>query len=445
MSEQFLDKKIYTLFEVNKSIQKTLNERYKSAFWVKAEMNKLNYYNQSGHCFPEMVEKKDGKVIAQMRCSLWKNDYININNAFLRILKEPLKDGIKILFLAQITFDPTYGLSLHILDIDPGYTLGDLEKEKAETIQKLKSEGIYDQNKTLKLPLLPQRIAIISVESSKGYADFMDVIKTNPWNYKFFHLLFPSLLQGEKAVDGIVSQLRRIQKVKEHFDVVVIIRGGGGDIGLSCYNNYQLAREIALFPLPVLTGIGHSTNETVAEMISFSNAITPSKLAEYLIQAFHNFAVPVQKAKEKITEKALRLISQEHEKLISEMKLFSAVTKRFLQEDYSRLKSFKTSLHLHAGIAVQKQKVNIGQWSAKLSERSNSLLKEAKNELYYLEKNVNNMNPRNVLKRGYSITKINGKTITNLNQISEGDTINTLLFEGTIISTVKATQTKETP
>jgi len=183
----------------------------------------------------------------------------------------------------------------------------------------------------------------------------------------------------------------------------------------------------------------------VAEMISFSNAITPSKLAEYLIQAFHNFAVPVQKAKEKITEKALRLISQEHEKLISEMKLFSAVTKRFLQEDYSRLKSFKTSLHLHAGMAVQKQKVNIGQWSAKLSERSNSLLKEAKNELYYLEKNVNNMNPRNVLKRGYSITKINGKTITNLNQISEGDTINTLLFEGTIISTVKATQTKETP
>ncbi len=445
MSEQFLDKKIYTLFEVNKSIQKTLNERYKSALWVKAEMNKLNYYNQSGHCFPEMVEKKDGKVIAQMRCSLWKNDYININNAFLRILKEPLKDGIKILFLAQITFDPTYGLSLHILDIDPGYTLGDLEKEKAETIQKLKSEGIYDQNKTLKLPLLPQRIAIISVESSKGYADFMDVISTNPWNYIFFHLLFPSLLQGEKAVEGIVNQLRRIQKVKQHFDVVVIIRGGGGDIGLSCYNNYQLAREIALFPLPVLTGIGHSTNETVAEMISFSNAITPSKLAEYLIQAFHNFAVPVQKAKEKITEKALRLISQEHEKLISEMKLFSAVTKRFLQEDYSRLKSFKTSLHLHAGITVQKQMVNIGQWSAKLSERSNSLLKEAKNELYYLEKNVNNMNPRNVLKRGYSITKINGKTITNLNQISEGDTINTLLFEGTIISTVKATQTKETP
>ena len=158
---------------------------------------------------------------------------------------------------------------------------------------------------------MPQRIAIISVETSKGYADFIKVIETNSWNYKFFHLLFPSLLQGDKAVEDIINQLRRIEKVKEHFDVVAIIRGGGGDVGLSCYNNYKLAKEIALFPIPVITGIGHSTNETVTEMISFSNAITPTKLAEYLIQMFHNFLVPVQEAENTVIDRSRRLLSEE--------------------------------------------------------------------------------------------------------------------------------------
>ena len=185
---------------------------------------------------------------------MWKDDYIKINNTFQKVLKEPLKDGIKILFLASISFDPTYGLALRIIDIDPGYTLGDLEREKQETIKKLQDEGIFNKNKTLKLPLLPQRIAVISVETSKGYADFLKVIDTNSWGYKFFHLLFPSLLQGEKAVEGIINQLRRIRKVRSHFDVVAIIRGGGGDIGLSCYNSFILAKEIALFPIPVITG-----------------------------------------------------------------------------------------------------------------------------------------------------------------------------------------------
>lgn len=227
MPETVNDKQVFSLLEVTKSIQKTLTERYKSSFWVKAEMNKLNYYKQSGHCYPELVEKKDGKVIAQIRSCLWKDDYNRSNNNFLQILKEPLKDGIKILFQAKILFDPAYGLSLLIMNIDPSYTLGDLEREKQETINQLREENIFGRNKILKLPLLPQRIAIISVETSKGYADFLRVIETNPWNYKFFHFLFPSLLQGDKAADSIINQLTRIKKVINHFDVVAVIRGGG--------------------------------------------------------------------------------------------------------------------------------------------------------------------------------------------------------------------------
>src|SRR5688500_156033 len=175
------DKRIFTLLEVTSSIQRTLSERYKTSFWVKAEMNKINYYPHSGHCYPDLVEKKDGKVIAQLRSTLWKEDYLRINNSFLKVVKTPLRDGIKMLFCARIMFDPSHGLSLRIIDIDPAFALGELEREKQETIEELQKEGIFGKNKTLPLPLLPKRIAIISVQTSKGYADFIKVIGHNPW------------------------------------------------------------------------------------------------------------------------------------------------------------------------------------------------------------------------------------------------------------------------
>lgn len=147
MPEKINDKTIFSLLEVTNSIKKTLAERYKASYWIKAEMNKLNYYSQSGHCFPELVEKRDGKIIAQIKSTLWAADYLNINRNFLNTLNEPLKDGIKILFLVKIAFDPSFGLSLQIIDVDPQYTLGDLEKEKRETVKKLQLEGIFDKNK----------------------------------------------------------------------------------------------------------------------------------------------------------------------------------------------------------------------------------------------------------------------------------------------------------
>src|SRR5688500_11204141 len=209
MPETINSKKVFSLVEVTVSIQKTIAERYKTSFWVKAEMNKLNHYSHSGHCYPELVEKTDGKVIAQMKANLWKNDFDRINHNFLSVLKEPLKDGIKILFCASISFDSSHGMSLRILDIDPSFSLGELEREKQDTLETLRREGIFRANKILKLPVLPQRIAIISVETSKGYSDFLNIIQHNPWGYKFFKFLFPSLLQGEKSVASICNQLKR--------------------------------------------------------------------------------------------------------------------------------------------------------------------------------------------------------------------------------------------
>ncbi len=459
MSELIRDKTVFTLTEVAKSIQKTIADRYTSAFWIKAEMNKLNYYSHSGHCYPELVEKVNGRVVAQMRSTLWSDDYININNRFLKMLNEPLKDGIKILFQARIKYDAQYGLSLHITDIDPSFTLGDLEKEKQETIERLKKEGVFDLNKKAVLSLLPQRLAIISVETSKGYADFMEVIEKNPFGYKFFHMLFPAILQGENAIDSINYQLSRIEKVKSHFDVVAIIRGGGGDVGLSCYNNYAMAKTIALFPLPVVTGIGHATNETVAEMISFQNAITPTKIAEFLIQKFHNFAVPVSEAKQQIIQEARQQLLDANSLLQSEAKLFKHITIGMIQRNKNLVNTHTRSMIQDAGYVFRSERNKLSTARQTVLKDATNQLQRAKQEtgnlhqtfvrgsktflaagnisLQSLEKNIEIMNPVHVLKRGYSISLLNGKAIRSTGELNENDLITTTLFDGTFESTVK--------
>lgn len=453
------EKKIFSLYQVARSVQRTLSDRYQSAFWVKAEMNKLNYYKHSGHCYPELVEKQDGKVIALVNSTLWNTDYLRANKAFLDLLNEPLKDGIKILFLAKITFDPAHGLSLRILEIDPSFTLGDLEREKQETLQKLKLEGVFEQNKRLKFPLLPQRIAIISVETSKGYADFLSVIDQNQWNYKFFHMLFPSLLQGEKAVDGILSQLELIEKVKHHFDIVAIIRGGGGDVGLSCYNSYKLARVIAEFPLPVVTGIGHATNETVSEMISHLNAITPTKLADYLIQKFHNVAVPLARFEEQLASETRALLNVRQNALQTEVKWFRSATVQMVTHHNNRVKSLSESLYSqsvfrfrnnrlvlnamadlirkHSVQQLSNSAVAIANLTTLVSKNSMTMVGQNEMKIANLENIIRIMDPKNVLKRGYSIAMKNGKSVTSADEVQIGDELVIKMYEGEITTTVK--------
>ena len=385
MPEQIDDKRVFTLLEVSRSIQKTLAERYGSSFWVKAEINKLNLYRQSGHCYPELVEKLEGKIIAQQRGTLWRDDYRRVNQQFLEILKEPLKDGIKVLMLVKISFDAVHGMALQILDIDPGFTLGDLEREKQENLDRLKKEGLFNLNKLLDTPLLPKRVAIISVESSKGYADFMNVIEGNAWGYRFFTLLFPALLQGDRAATDITRQLNRIRTVADHFDVVAIIRGGGGDVGLSCYNNYELAKTICEFPLPVLTGIGHSTNETVSEMVSHMNAITPTKLAEYLIQLFHNFSVPVGEAEKLLMEWSRRLLADENLALQRELRLFRSVTETSLLRSRQALKEQTVVLKSESRTVVKDQRQLLTQSLDRVKQQKPSLFRHWRGELANLE------------------------------------------------------------
>ena len=227
----------------------------------------------------------------------------------MEVAREPLKDGLQILFFASVRFHPQYGLSLQINDIDPTYTLGQMARQRLETIRRLKEEGLFDLNRRLAFPVLPKRVAVISVSTSKGYSDFMNILENRSGNFLFLVTLFPALLQGDRAVDSIMGQLKEIRKSIQRFDVVAIIRGGGGDIGLSCYDDYRLAREVATFPIPVLTGIGHSTNETVVEMVAAGNKITPTDVAYSLVDRFQVNYDRLEEIKNIVSQYAVELMS----------------------------------------------------------------------------------------------------------------------------------------
>jgi exodeoxyribonuclease VII large subunit len=458
MPEIVNEKQVFTLKEVTLSVQRTIESRYKTSFWVKAEMNKLNFYKQSGHCYPDLLQKENGKVVAQMRAVLWGTDFKSIGLRFEKMTGENLRDGINILLLGKLTFDSNYGLTIRILDIDPSFTLGELEREKQETIKRLSEEGIFGKNKQLKLPLLPKRIAIISVESSKGFADFIKLTESRMNGFVLEHMLFPSLLQGEKAVDQMILQLQRIEKVFNHFDVVAIIRGGGGEVGLASFNDYRLARAIALFPIPVFTGIGHVTNQTVCEMVSHTHAITPSELADLLLGHFEKYIAKLQNAARtigmvnRVFTNEIQQLSHYKHRMIRQVKSFLSVKKTnqalmgktlqrsafaSLNKSEFALDQFSSKTQNYANRFLTESFNDLEREEVKLQTFSRQFLLKCSNDLEMNEKSVSLLSPENVLRRGYSITLLNGKAVRSIKNLQIGEELTIILNEGSFLSVVE--------
>jgi len=268
--------RIFSLSEFAFMVRDLFLEVFPSPVWIKAEIAKLNVYQQSGHCYLDLVEKQQNQTKAQFRAVIWANDFACVARKFSEVTREELQGGMNVLLLARPAFHPIYGLSLQVSDIEPSFTLGEMERQKQQSVRQLKAEGLFERNKLLPLPLLPLRLAVISAETSKGYADFLNIIENYPQHYRFIFRLFPALLQGDRAVESISQQLAAIFDRVDEFDFVLIIRGGGDEIGMTCFDNLMLARTVCLSPLPVITGIGHSTNETVVELVAGRNKITPT-------------------------------------------------------------------------------------------------------------------------------------------------------------------------
>ncbi len=474
------ERKTFTLLELTSSIQRAIKNVYHNAYWVKAEMHKLNQ-TVKGHCYPELVHKENGEIVAEMRGTIWKNNFTNIRIRFEETVKEPLRDGLTLLFQVRVNFHPIYGMGLEIVDIDPNYTLGELHKEREETLKKLKEKGLLTRNQQLKLPLLPKNIAIISVESSKGLSDFLTVLNGNAYGYGFNTKLFPATLSGDGAIETILQQLERIKKYHSFFDAVVIVRGGGGEVGMSCYNNYNLCEAITNFPLPVLTGIGHSTNLTVAEMIAYRSAITPTELAIFFVDIFHQFDRSVVEMKRLIVEETYYVLSNTKKTLLNESRVFRnasasciisnkqswrqqrtdlarnannvqktnwvslrsqahnfrsniktqyRITTNTLQHEQQKLAVISTKYILEKDIYLQDYRVLLLNNVSKITDNASKVLAQ-------IETTIKLVHPDNTLKKGYTITLFNGKILSKENYPKEGDELLTTSIVGVLKSKVE--------
>jgi len=400
------------LGQVKGALEKELPDHY----WVVAEIME---FRENRHCYLELIEKNEetDSLLAKVRATIWASRYAMLRPFFEASTGTHLKSGIKILCKVSVEFHSQYGLSLNITDIDPSYTLGDLARLKQEVIQRLRKEGVYDMNKEIPFPLVPQRIAVISSETAAGYGDFSESIKNNRHGFHFHTTLFSALMQGDEAPESITSAMELIYESESDFDCVVLIRGGGSKADLESFNHYDLAYFITQFPLPVITGIGHERDESVADMVAHHGLKTPTAVAEFLVDHLLAFEF----------------------RLSGLLDRLSASVRNRVQSDLSRLERYAEGLmHLSKG-SLFRQSEQLRQ-SEEILRREVAIQLEKKGSfLTLLEKRNELVDPGNILKRGYSMTLLEGKSISSIKNILPGSLLETRLHEGSIISKVEHT------
>lgn len=414
------EREALTLHELNSLIKSAISYSMPDAHWVIAEIAEMKC-NQKGHCYLDLVEKQGNRAIAQIKANIWAHEYRILSHKFEKAAETSLKAGLKVMFLAGVTFHELYGLSLNIKDIDPAYTLGEMAQKKREAIERLRQEGIMEMNKSLAFPLVPQRIAVISSPTAAGYGDFFNQLDSNPYGYKFVHTLFPALMQGEDAEKSIISALHAVKSRRHSFDTAIIIRGGGSVIDLSCFDSYAVASEVARFPLPVITGIGHEKDYTVADMTAHTRMKTPTAVAEFLISTVRVFE---------------ERISDLHNTLASFIEKFLR-DKRYNLEAISKDLIFLPHKLSGVGNRLSLLKINLKSNLQKLFWNKAGRLEGMKQAVRLLD-------PANVLKRGYSITYHNGRALRNVKVIKKGDVLETRLHAAAITSIAeKITEDKQ--
>lgn len=401
-----------TLFELNNLIKSQLETSLAPNYWVIAEISELRL-NQKGHCYMELVEKENDFIQAKIRANIWSYTYRSVSGQFEQATGTSLKSGIKVLFNLSINFHEVYGLSLTINDIDPNYTIGERSRLREETIKRLEQEDLIDKNRRLDLPLVPQKIAIISSDSTAGYGDFMNQLADNSRTYSFKTTLFTALMQGNEAVVSIRTALKEIHESNLTFDAVVIIRGGGAQADLDCFDTYQLARAISLFPLPVLTGIGHERDQTVADSVAHTSLKTPTAVAEFLIGDMSRF--------DDLLHEYLYRIERVYEsKLSIEQQHLQYLSGKIEQSAKQVLKTCKHELE---------------QKTLTLNYGVKRFLEHQHSHLNTLEKQLNLIDPTTIFNRGYSLTLKNGKSIAQ-QDIQTGDLLETRTLNQKIKSEV---------
>ena len=414
------DKRL-TLFELNHLVRDVLECEMPDEYWVEAELSEC--HESKGHCYMELIQKdeRNATPIAKANAKCWASKWMLIRPYFERTTGERLRAGMKVLLKVYPQFHEAFGFSWIVTDIDPTYTLGDMARKRQEIIRQLKEEGVFDLQRELELPLFCQHIAVISSESAAGYGDFCHQLSDNPYGFQFQTQLFPAIMQGEGVSQSIISALENIYNAQwstvngQCFDCVVIIRGGGATSDMSGFDTLSLAENVANFPLPIITGIGHDRDESILDMVSHTRVKTPTAAAAFLVDHLKGVLDTIEGAQSLITHYARQKLSTLQSQLatIQEIlpKLFLAVK---IRQD-ARIENLETRFPL-------------------LAERR---LTAERHRLQLTEEKLKALDPQLLLKRGYSITLHNGKAVHNPLALKAGDEIETRLEKGTIKSIIK--------
>lgn len=407
------------------------------SYWVEAELSEVR--ERSGHCYMELVQKDltGNSTVARASARCWRSTWASVRPGFEQVTGEHFRAGLKVLLQVYAQFHENFGFSWIVTDIDPAYTLGDMARRRQEIIRILKEEGVFDLNKELCLSLFASRIAVVSSESAAGYGDFCNQLDTNAYGFAFSVRLFPAVMQGERTEGSIISALDAINSEADDFDCVVIIRGGGAVSDLSAFDSLALAENVANFPLPVITGIGHERDESVLDMVANKRVKTPTAAAALLIENLKHTYDRIVQAQERISVSVSRRMDYERvrlERVSGRIPvLFSLVKTR----QQARIDSLFARVGAAAGRIVAEERLRLDRLSVALAPAVRQRLSAENHRLELLGQRISAVDPAILLRRGYSITLHNGRAVYSPDQLSDGDVIETRLAEGNVRSVVR--------
>ncbi len=405
--------------------------------WVVAET--LDVRQSGGHCYMELIEKDDcGRTLARVRATVWASVYYRLADRFLRATGQPLASGIKIMALVTASYHQSYGLSLNITDIDPSYTMGTMMRRRMEILRRLKDEGILELNRELPWPAVPLRVAVISAPGAAGYGDFIKTIYTNPYRLRFTTRLFPAVMQGERTSPTVIAALNEIFGQVDRWDCVVIIRGGGSSADLVSFDDYELAANIAQFPVPVISGIGHERDTMVPDYVANMRVITPTDAARWLIERGLQALTAVQALAAGIAREATARLSGCRQQMaeftakISMAPVASLARAKAVTDSAAMALSSVSSRRIIPELAGLKAKAQ------QLAATAANLMASRRRHLDADARLLDALSPMAVLRRGYTMTVTSdGHAATSVASLSAGAEIATIFADGSATSTVE--------
>ena len=408
----------YTLRQLNLLVREAIEDALPDEYWVEAELSECR--ENSGHCYMELIEKdeRSNTPVARASAKCWRQTWMMVKPYFERTTGQPLRAGMKVLLRVYAQFHETYGFSWIVSDIDPTYTLGDMARKRQEIIRQLKEEGVFDLQRELRIPTFAQRIAVISAQNAAGYGDFCRQLEDNDYGFRFDVQLFPAIMQGEQVEQSVISALNQIYNLHSplNFDVVVIIRGGGATADLSGFDTLALAENVAQFPIPIITGIGHDRDESILDMVANTRVKTPTAAAALLIDNLLRVLERLDDASQRISYAVNQRISNQKTKIATMRTLIPTLALRVVSDQRHRIELLENRLP----VAIERRLTN------------------QKHLLESLSIKLQGFDPQLLLSRGYSITLHNGRAVRDPRQLKPGDEIETRVEKGTIHSVVKS-------